>query len=380
MANYKPNPTYYRVEWNQGSPNNYSSLTGTQAGGLDSSSSLDYNSKVTVTGDTAITGTPMVTGDALVINEVGIAFVNTDTLADIITTINMHRVLTNVIAHNDISATYITLTNALGNEAEPITLAEGTGALAKLGIAEGVYTHFPSVVGGSFTSFTNGDNVDINGVTITFTTAGGLNRAGAITTINSYTASTHVIASAAAGKVQLTSTVAQPIVVAGANPTKLGFTAGVYGGSPSTLAQSTNKALANLRFNMVMMQLEQFATPFILNDFFGTGNYDGSAALSTFAFTVGYERPDQVATLAPTGEPDAGELLTGTAAVKRAVARGLAATYNSNVNLFDPTTEVKNGCAIRPNPVRVVNLTATGISTDLADLEDNITVTIIVLE
>lgn len=380
MAIYKPNPTYYRVEWNQTSPTDYTGLTGNQAGGLDSSSSLDYNSKVTLTGDTAIVATPMSTGDSLIINGVEIAFVSSDTLTDIITTINMHRVLTNVIAHNDISSTYVTLANAPGNEAEPITLAEGTGALAKLGFIAGSYTHFPSVVGGSFTSFTNGDNVDINGITITFTTAGGLNRAGAIATINSYVTSTHVLASAAAGKIQLTSTVAQPIVVAGSNPTKLGFTAGVYGGSPSTLAQSTSKALANLRWQMVVMQLEQFATPFVLNDFFGTGNYDGSTELDTFAFTVGYERPDQVATLAPADEPNAGTLLTGTAAVKRAVARGLAATYNSNVNVFDPTTEVKNGCAIRPNPVRVNNLTAEGISTDLADLEDNLTVTIIVLE
>ena len=379
MTTYKPNPTYYRVEWNRSSPNNYASLTGTQAGGLDSSSPLDYNSKVIITGDTVISGTPMSTGDSLVINGVEIAFVSTDTLADIITTINVHRVLTNVIAHNTISSSYITLTNASGNEAESIILAEGTGALAKLGLVAGVYTHFPSVVGGSFTSFTNGDKVDINGVTITFST-GALDRAGAIATINSFVSSTHVMASAAAGHVQLTSTVAQPIVVAGTNPTKLGFAAGVYGGSPSTTTQCINKALANLRFQMVVMKLEDFATPFVLNDFFGTGNYDGSTELTTFAFTVGYERPDQVATLAAAGEPSSGTMLTGTAAVKRAVARGLAATYTSNVNLFDPTTEIKNGCAIRPNPVRVKNLTATGIDTDLSNIEENLTVTMIVLE
>lgn len=380
MTIYKPNPTYYRVEWNQSSPNNYASLTGTQAGGLDSSSPLEYNNKVSITGDTSITSTPLSTGDSFLINGIEISFLNTDTLADIIVKINIYRILTNVIAHNDISANYLTLTNGSGNEAEPINLAEGTGALAKLGFTAGTYTHFPSVVGGSFSNFTNGDNVDINGVTITFTTAGGLNRAGAIATINSFVSSTHVIASAAAGNVQLTSNVAQPIVVSGSNPTKLGFTAGVYAGNPSTLAQSTSKALANLRWQMVIMQLEQFATPFVLNDYFGTGNYDGSTLLDTFAFTVGYERPDQVATLAATGEPGAGTLLTGSSAVKRAVARGLAATYNCNVNLFDPTTEVKNGCAIRPNPVRVVNLTATGISTDLGDLEDNISVSMIVLE
>lgn len=379
MAIYKPNPTYYRVEWDQTSPNDFTSLTGNQAGGLDSSSPLDYNSKVIITGDTAIVATPLADGDSLIINGIEISFLSTDDLANIITTINIHRVLTNVIAHNDISATYLTLTNASGNEAESITLAEGTGALNKLGLVEGVYTHFPSVVGGSFSSFNNGDKVDINGITITFVT-GALDRPGAINTINEHVSDTHVIASAAAGKVQLTSTVAQPIVVAGTNPTKLGFTSGVYGGNPSTVEQSIDKSLANLRFQMVVMQLEQFATPFVLNDFFGTGNYDGSTELDTFAFTVGYERPDQVATLSLVGEPNSGTLLTGTAAIRRAVARGLAATYNSNVNLFDPKVEVKNGCAIRPNAVRVKNLTAEGIDDDLSDLEANISVTMIVLE
>lgn len=380
MTIYKPNPTYYRVEWNQSSPTDYTGLSGTQAGGLDSIGPLDYNSQVSITGNVSIAGTPLSTGNTMVVNGQAISFLGTDTLTDIITTINMYRVTTNVIAHNDIAPTFITLCNAAGYEAEPISLAEGTGALSKLGFTAGVYKNFPNVMGISWTNMTNNDNVSLNGVTVTFTTAGGLDRAGVAETINSMTYLTHVVALPAAGNIQLSSTSAQPIVVAGPAATKLGFPAGVYAGSPATLPLSTSKSYANLRWQQVINQLELDATPFVVTDLFGTGNYDGSTELDTFSFTVGYERPDQVVTVARIGEPNAGTLLTGTAAIKRAVARGLAATYNGNINQFDPLSEVRNGIAIRPNQIRVTNLTVTGIDTDISLLEGNITVTMIVLE
>lgn len=382
MTTYKPNPTYYRVIWNSASPNDYTALTGTQSGGLDNVSPIAYNRKISITGNASITSNVMTTGDSLLINNQEIAFISTDLLADIITTINMYRPLTNVIAHNAVSSTYVTLANANGFEGEPIQLAEGTGALAKLGITAGVYTDYPNAIGTSWTDLNNGANVTINDVTVTFTTAGGLDLTGAVDTINSYTNVTGVSAIPAAGNLQLTSTVNHPIYISGPNVSTIGFTAGPYGGSPSTIDQSTRKALANLRWQQVINQLEIFATPFMLGDVFATGNYDGSGNTTTFGFTVGYEHPDQILTVALPGEYDAGTTLTGTAAIKRAVARGLAAVYNCNVNLFDPTIEVRNSLAVRANPVRVVNLTATGIGTtgELADLEDNISVAMITYE
>ena len=379
MSIYKINPTYYRITWNQTSPTNYSGLTGSRAGGLDSTSPSVYNRRVSLTGTVSITSTPLTTGDSMFVNGREIIFSSADNLAAILEKINLQSLLTNVIAHNDVGATYVTITNALGDEGTYIELAEGTGALAKLGFTAGTYAFYPCVVGGAFTNFTNNDTFTINGITVTMTTAGGLNQAGAVSTINALTTQTGVVAVRAASTVQLISVNNQPWTTSGANASKLGFPAGIYGGNPSTYAQSTNKALANLRWQQVINQLEIFSTPFMLNDQFGTGNYDGSTELDTFAFTVGYEHPDQVFTTELEGEPDPGNVLSGTGAIKRAVARGLVATYRTGVNLFDPTTETRGSYAIRANPVRVVKLTADGIDTldNIGTVEGNITVTMI---
>lgn len=379
MSIYKLNPTYYRVIWNQTSPTDYSGLTGSQAGGLDSASPSAYSRRVSLTGTVSITATPLADGDSMFINGVEIIFSSADNLAAILERINLQSLLTNVIAHNGVSATYVTITNALGDEGTYIELQEGTGALAKLGFTEINYAFYPCVVGGAFTTFTNNDTFVLNGVTVTMTTAGGLNQAGAVSTINALTSKTGIVAVRAANTVQLASVSNQPWTTGGANASKLGFPAGIYGGNPSTYEQSTNKALANLRWQQVINQLEIFSTPFMLNDQLGTGNYDGSDELETFAFTVGYEHPDQISTVELDGEPNPGNVLTGTKAIKRAVARGLVATYRTGVNLFDPTIETRGDHAIRPNPVRVVKLTADGIDTlaNIEDIENNLSVTMI---
>lgn len=379
MSTYKINPTYYRVTWDQSSPTDYTGMTGTQAGGLDNISPLAYNNRVSLTGTVAVTSTPLADGDSLFINRQEIVFLSTDDLATILERINMASLLTNVIAHNGVSSNYVTVTNAAGDEGSYIELAEGTGALAKLGFTEGNYSFHPCVVGGSFTNFTNNDTFQINGVEIKMTTAGGLDQDGAVATVNALTLQTGVVAVRAAATVQLASVNGQPWTTTGANASKLGFPAGVYGGSPSTLQQSINKSLANMRWLMVIAQLEMFSTPFMMNDVLGTGNYDGSDELETFSFTVGYEHPDQISTVELEGEPNPGNVLTGNAAIRRAVARGLIATYKGNTNLFDPTMETRGSYAIRPNQVRVMTLTATGIDTlaNIADVEGNISVTMI---
>lgn len=379
MTTYKINPTYYRVTWDQTSPTDYTGLTGTRAGGLDSTTAIKYNSRVSITGTLSITSTPLDNGDSMIINGVTITFTSSDTLSDIIERINMASLLTNVIAHNDVRATYVTLTNAAGDEGSIIELKEGTGALAIIGFVAGTYKNYPCIVGSSFTNFTNNDTFMINGVTITMTTAGGLNRDAAIAAINAQTRATGVIATYGANSIQLSSLSNQPFTTSGANAVKIGFPAGVYGGSPSTVEQSIQKELANLRWQQVINQLQMFSTPFLLNDVFATGNYDGASPLDTFAFTVGYERPDQIETIELEGEPNPGNKLTGVAAIKRAVARGLSSTYTGNVKLFDPTTEVRGSYAIRPNAARIEHLTVDGIDTldNIENLEGNISVTMI---
>lgn len=376
MANYKPNPTYYRVTWNQASPHDYTNLTDTRAGGLDAVSPYKYNNRVTVTGTQAITSTVMADGDTLMINQISLPFSSTDTLSDIIERINIYSMLTNVIAHNGVQSNYVTLTNGMGHCGEPIDVEEGTGALAKLGIAPGAYKNHPSVVGSAFSNFANGDSFAINGVTILMTTAGGLDQAGTVATINSLTLTTGVAAYRAGTKIQLTSLYGQPWTISGSNATKMGFNPGLYGGSPTNITLSLNKTLANMRWQMVVQQLEWFATPFLLNDQLGTGNYDGQTELTTMSFTVGYEHPDQIATA---DELNSGAMLYGTAAVKRAVARALVSSNTVNSNVFDPTLDTRGSYAVRPNPIRVMNLTADGIDipSNLATIEGNISVTII---
>jgi ribosomal protein L29 len=284
--------------------------------------------------------------------------------------------LTNVIAHNGVQSNYVTLTNGMGHCGESIDLEEGTGALAKLGIVAGAYKNHPVVIGGNFSNFANGDSFDINGITVLMTTAGGLDQAGAVATINSYTLATGVVAYRAGTKIQLASLYGQPWTISGSNAAKMGFNPGLYGGSPTNIELSLNKTLANLRWQMAVQQLEQFATPFLLNDQLGTGNYDGQTELTTISFTVGYEHPDQVATA---DELNDGAMLYGTAAVKRAVARALTSSNTSNCNVFDPTLDTRGAYAVRPNPIRVMSVTADGIDipANLATIEGNISVTII---
>lgn len=381
MATYKINPTYFRVEWSQTSPTNYSGLSGTRAGGLDSTPPAKYNSRINITGNSANPTTAA--GDTLVINGVMIEFGNSN-LAQIITEINMHSITTKVVAHNEISSTYITLTNASGYEADPIVVAEGNSGLAKLGIAAGAYKEFPCILGGAFGSVTAGNKIIINGALITLT---GSAIDTVISDINTKTPQTSVRATKGAGRIQLNSVCGQPMVTASSapttiDPTAIGFPAGIYAGEPNTYAESASKALANLRWQMVIMQLEQSATPFVVNYQAGFGNFDGSSELDGFAFTVGFERPDTVVTVELPGEPSPGNVLTGAAAIKRAVARALVATYTSNVNLFDPTSELRNNVAVRPNPVRIVTLTADGFDTlaNIATVEGNISVSMIAFE
>lgn len=375
MTNYSPNPFYFRITWNQGYPTDYTGLTGTAAGGLDAVTPFKYNQRVYVTGTVDASSAVLSTGDSMFINGTEISFDSSDVTATIIEKINMASVVTDVIAHNYVSANYVTLTNGLGHCGSVIELEEGTGALDKLGFTALAYSRHPSEVGSTFTNLTNGDTIIINGITITMTTGGGLNQHGVVSTINQYTYRTNVIAYKAATRIQFASLAGQPWILGGTGLTKIGFSAGAYGGSPNTMQQSLGKQQATMRWQMVINQLESFSTPFMLGDQLGTGNYDGTGELDTMSFTIGYDHPDQISTrdeLSPGGST----MLYGVAAIKRAVARGLAATYTANQQVFDPTIEARGNYAITPNPIRIMKMTVTGIDTlaNLATIEGNITV------
>jgi hypothetical protein len=304
-------------------------------------------------------------------------FAAADLVNDIIIKINLASQLTHVTANNSVNADYITLSNASGHEGEVFRLTEGVDALTKLGFAAGVYGPGLYVTGGAFAGgLQEGDTFKINGITITVPEGFEDDPANVSALINQHTIYTSVLARPAADTVQLISTASQPITVAtgSADPTAFGFPSGTYAGFPSTIEQSTAKVHANARWQQVVNRLQEFATPFIVNDMLVIGNEDGSDAPDQFIFTVGYDRPDMVST---TDELNPGSMLVGSAAIRRAVARGLAGSYRGNAKVFDPRTEIRNELAYRPNSIRIINLVTDGISNDLAVLESAITVSMI---
>jgi hypothetical protein len=315
-------------------------------------------------------------GETLIINGYSVIFDSGMNLAAVISTINLATKFTGVIADQRVASNYVTLANAPGQEGAAFYIAEGNGsAMSKLGLTAGTYQYFPNIVGGTFTSVGTGDNVTINGINIVFT-AGNL--ASVVTQLNAYTPTTSVAALPAANKLQLTNVNGQPWAINSGNAvTKLGFPVGNYGGYPITIIESENKERANMRWVQAVSELEQFSTPNFVGNVVRTGNLNGNGTCATFQFIIGYEHPDQIVTTARSTEPDSGNVLVGTAAVKRAVARAMVASMTSNRKVFDPTLAAYGAFANRPNAARIEALTASGIDivANVIIVEQNITVT-----
>jgi hypothetical protein len=377
MATYSLNPTYYQVTWNLRSPTDYSALTGNSNGGLDSETAWQINSTIMTTGTAAVVGTPLTNGDTIVINGYSIQFTNADTITTILSKINAATTFTNVAASQQVAGGYVTLMNAPGFEGTPFWIAAGVGtALSTLGLTAGTYSNYPSTVGTAFTSVTTDSNVTINGVNISFT-GGPLTTAGVSTQMNSLTAQTSVVAQPAGPYLQLTSVKGEPYTINSGNAfTNMGFTLGNYGGFPSTLANSQAKERANMRWTQMISELQSFATTNMLGSISRTGNI-GNVATDTITFTVGYDQPDAVRVVALSTEPDAGTVYTGTAAVKRAVARALVASMVSNRKLFNPTLENFGAGCDRPNAANIESIQADGLTSvaSITTIEQNITVT-----
>ncbi len=374
MPNYTLNPTYYRVTWDNTA---FPGLTGSRAGGLDSVTAFDYSAKISTTGTINASGSVLADGDSFFINGIEISFASVDLVNDIIIKINLASQLTHVTANNSVNSNYITLSNASGHEGEVFRLTEGINGLTKLGFAAGVYGPGLYITGGSYTGgLAAGDTFKINGVTITVPVGYVDNAVNLAALINQHTIYTSVVARPAANIMQLISTASQPITTASVtdNPAKFGFAPGTHAGSPSTIEQSMEKAQANARWQQIINRLGEYASPFIVDDMLVIGNEDGSDTPDQFIFTVGYDRPDMVST---PDEINPGSILTGSAAIRRAVARGLAGSYRGNAKVFDPRTEIRNELAYRPNSIRIINMTTDGISGDLAALESAITVSMI---
>ena len=159
-ATYSLTPTYYQVTVNFSSPTNYTGLSGSQAGTVDSTPAANYNKRVSVTGNVSVSSPGITAGNSLVINNQTITFPTTTTNATVITNlINLYSKDTAVIASQGVGTNYITLCNAPSYEGSPFSIADGSSpSLAQLGITAGKYCYPTYAYGTSFSPAVAGSN------------------------------------------------------------------------------------------------------------------------------------------------------------------------------------------------------------------------------
>ena len=379
MSTFQNKPTAFTITWSNNTPNSFTNLPGSQAGGLDVGTPYGYNSRISVTGINQINSAPFSSSQSIVINDCTINFTTTDTLSTIISKINQFQPLTYVTAYTGLASNCLTLTNSLDQMGYGFTVLEGANgatALTTLGITPGFYNNYPSVYGTvANPTVSNGDTLIINGYTITFTTAGGLTLAGIVSQINAASYYTQVGALEAGYYLQLNSLSGAPWTLYGTAVTELGFTAGGYDGMPNNYQSSLNKSMANVRFTQVLAQLSNVTTTTSVGLFSSTGNYDGNSDVSTLTFTVEYPDPAQIYT---NDELNPGNVLIMDAAVKRFVARGLASSTNTNIRAYDPTLVTIGNLVAQTPMVRIENINVGNVSSNIAALEQNITVSYVV--
>lgn len=382
MSIYQPKPTYYRINWTLNSPTNYTG-SGNTAGGISPLTSIQYKNTVVLTGN--ISGPSMTTGDTLLLNNVVIGpFDSGDTVSDIVDRFNLMIPYTNVMASENWTG-YITL-QSVDPVDSPILLAEQTGTpCADMGLTTGVFSLSNPTYGGSFTTLTNGQSIILNGITVTFTTAGGLNIAGACSTINAGSAVHNVVARSWTDKIQLNSLDGSPIYFgspgSGTATANLGFAINTAYGGAMSLSEAEIIEQGFLRWKGVITTLETSLTAFAYDMTVITGSTtDGNSPPTTVAWTLGVENIDHVYCITETGEPETvGTILHGADAVKRLVARALTKTWSENRNVYNNTLTVRGTYALRENTVVVERITASAIDTvsNIATIEGNITVAMI---
>jgi hypothetical protein len=378
MPIYQIKPTYFRVTWTIDSPTDY-----TTAGGITPLTSVQYVNTVAKTGTQA--SPTMSTGDVLVLNgyEIG-PFAVGDTLSVVVDRFNDMVQYTGVMASENFTG-YLTL-QSVDPVDLPITLSNKTGTpVEDLGFTEGVFELSSPIYGGSFTTLTNTQTIILNGITVTFTTAGGLNVAGACSTINLATKYTGVTATPYTNKVQLNSIDGSPVYFGapstGTATANLGFATNTAYSTAITPANAVELEKGFLRWKGIASTIETNLTPYVYGYWSLTGSTtDGAELPTTVAWTVGIENLDNVYAITATGEPETvGTVLYGAAAIKRLVARALTHDWAENRNLYNDEVVVRGSLALRENPIVVQRVVASAIDTvaNIATIESNIAVTMI---
>lgn len=372
-------PTYFRVTFSGTTSNNFNALAGNASGGLDNTKPEAYNRIIRVVGTDAtvsVTG-----GDSIRINDVEVVFsTNPSVLADVITAINLLSQEHGVIAYA-YDTNYVGLANAWHRIGEPIWLAAGSGtALADMGLTAGVYNSWPSVFGSAAPTLpAAGEDIKINGITVSFG-AGDVGTIAAVCTkINAQTIQHGVVAQPAGGGIQLSGVQGHTFTLANGSTgviADLGLSVGNQGGAPATLALSLDKERATMRWDAVVFELGQLISPMFLGEVVKTGTIDGSAPVTSIAWTVGYDRTSY---LRIEDSLNPGTYLLGADAIKRLVALALTQDYSGNQEIFDPTITTTGDTCARLNPLQILSITTEKLSASIATVEQNITVSQIAL-
>lgn len=144
-------------------------------------------------------------------------------------------------------------------------------------------------------------------------------------------------------------------------------TNGVYKNLPTSLQTSLAKTRGYVRYQKIVDNLNFNQNTLAIIDMIATGATVNTEA-TTIAFTVIYDKPDYLTTA---DETTTGNILTGTACIRRWIARALTQNLAFNQMVFDPTL------TINPNVVKgyeVIKLSV-GQYGVLAACENVITVT-----
>lgn len=151
----------------------------------------------------------------------------------------------------------------------------------------------------------------------------------------------------------------------------------VSGAAPTTKDQSVTKERANSRFDMLVQNLS-IAGNLYVNNATATGA-NAITAPTRLDFTVEVERGDSV--LSTKDENNAGQTLTGAAAIKRYVARSLISRRDSDfAEYYDPTKNdavVANGATVSASRMgnRIDKIVVGALANTIAEAEAVITVT-----
>ena len=385
MSTFKNTGAYYRVTWNLTSPNNYTGSNST-SGGINPYTSRQYHSMISLTGTADLSGGwPGASTDIININNYDIGpIINGTSLTNLIAQINTMTPWTHVMASNDVSANYITLSCAYSSVQTAIVISNTNGTPAGVfGFPVGGFTYANPIYGGGFSSPSNGETITLNGVTITFVT-GALTLTGVCNTINAQQGVTNVVATPYANRIQLNSISNSPIYFgadSGSAASDIGFAANTAYAGAMTYADAIADEQGFLRWKLAASTIESVCTPIYYDSIALTGTEvtDGSNVPSTVSWTVGVEHIDAITTITLDAEPEgAGVVLTGAAAIKRFVARALTNSLTENCNVFNPNVAILGSTtAYNTSQMVIQSVTASAIDTaaNIDNVEQNLTVT-----